>query len=341
MKEIIERTLPPRYANIIKKMGYKVRLLKYYYNDAKQYSKFAFEIQDKHSYRNLRAKITLHYHSIEKGMSNYNIRLGFGKKALTDLFLSLDNYVELKYSNDDERYLSAISILQSYIAFHKSNNYDVSWVEKRLDKHLIYSGRTTLNNNKNEGGFREYTKQSIVANKDKSFKEFTKSRISTRDYSAEEVNISLVNEAIEIAINTPSVCNRQPWKVYVIRDYQKIQETLNIQRGLNKETRENAKLLLAITTDISYFTHDKERNEPFIDGGLFSMSLLYGLHYKGLAACSLNASMGYKDIDRVKRINRIHESERIIMFITVGNYPDNIKVPVSARDSLEKFVEYR
>ena len=46
-------------------------------------------------------------------------------------------------------------------------------------------------------------------------------------------------------------------------------------------------VLLLVTSDIRAFMNNGERNEPFVDGGLFSMSLLYALEAYGLAACPL------------------------------------------------------
>ncbi len=342
MREKLEKSLPIALLNFIKRTIYKFRLLKYYFYDYKQYSKSSFGFKKKPTYENLRAKITLHYHSLEKGLSNLNIRLGFGERALKNLFHALEEYKMNKFPKDDERYLSAINALIYYVDFHEKSNYDVSWVKEKLDIHLKYLGNDSSQRLvENKIGHREFSKSNILETLNKPFDEFIQSRISIRDYSEEEVDINLINKAIELAILTPSVCNRQPWKVYVLKDYELIQKVLNLQNGVNGVSRKNTENLLVVTSDISYFANDKERNEPFIDGGLFSMTLLYALHYQGLAACCLNASMSSTSFEAVKKMANIKNSERLIMFISVGNYSENIKVPVSQRDGLSNFVEYR
>ncbi|SJN37906.1 putative NADH dehydrogenase/NAD(P)H nitroreductase [Marinilactibacillus psychrotolerans 42ea] len=341
-REKLEILLPVLIINFIKRSIYKFRLLNYFMYDYRQYSKHSFGFTRKPTYENLRAKITLHYHSIEKGLSNINVRLGFGEKALKNLVHVLEEYKNCEFPKDDKRYLSAINILISYVDLHEKNNYDVPWIKGKLTEQLNYLGENqTKKMTKNHMPYREFTKKEIIESVNKPFDEFLKHRVSVRDYSTEEVDVNQINDAIEMAIRTPSVCNRQPWKVYVLKNYDTIQKASGVQKGLNGERRTNVRNLLIVTTDISYFANDKERNEPFIDGGLFSMTLLYALHYKGLAACSLNNSMSNKDFKEVKRIVNIRSSERLIMFISVGKYSDKLIVPTSTRDSLDDFVEYR
>jgi nitroreductase len=341
-REKLERILPVSLISFIKRSIYFFRLLMYYFYDYRQYSKHSFGFRIKPSLENLRAKITLHYHSLEKGISNTNVRLGFGEKALKNLFHVLEEYKNNNFPKDDTRYLSAINILFAYVNLHDKNNYDISWVKEKLDKQINYLGENDRHKLLKEYfPYREFTKKEILASTHKPFNEFIKHRISVRDYSSEDVDVNKINEAIEMAIMTPSVCNRQPWKVYVIKTYDIIQKVLDVQKGLNGDRRVNVKNLLIITTDISYFANDKERNEPFIDGGLFSMSLLYALHYQGLAACSLNASLSNKDFEEVKKIAEIKDSERLIMFISIGNYTEDLKAPISTRDNLYDFAVYR
>src|SRR5699024_4225560 len=134
-------------------------------------------------------------------------------------------------------------------------------IKENYLKYLKYGEKDNEINKPN----RMFTKESILEQVNSPFTEFAKSRISVRNYSNEPVERSLIDESIEVAMHTPSVCNRQPWNVYVVQNYKKIQEILNIQQGLNKDERENIKTLLAITVDVSYYANDKERNEAYVD----------------------------------------------------------------------------
>jgi nitroreductase len=48
------------------------------------------------------------------------------------------------------------------------------------------------------------------------FKELMKERHSARDFLQKEIHEETVKEIINIALNSPSWCNSQPWYVYVV-----------------------------------------------------------------------------------------------------------------------------
>lgn len=339
IRKNIEMKLSVNVISILKKNIYHFRLVHYYFNDTKDYLKYSFGTTRKLSFDHLRAMITLHYHSIEKGLSNYKIRVLFGQKALKNLFYVMDTYIKEGYPSDDERFTSAINALSAYVDYHKKNEKKVAEVEKKLKEYKMYVSQ--------EGHEREdyevteaklILKDEILDSTSGSFEQLAKKRVSVRDYSDVPVELQKIEKAIEIAKYTPSVCNRQPWQVYVLRDEDKIENVLGTQKGLNPMRRKKVKSLLIVTTDLQYFANDKERNEPYIDGGLFSMSLVYALQSQGLASCCLNASLSLKDFNSIKKVTNIKKSEKIIMFITVGNYLEEVRVPLSSRDDTEKFI---
>src|SRR5699024_5455025 len=100
---------------------------------------------------NLRGDITLHYHSIEKGLSNANMRLGFGKKAFNNLFNAMDEYLKLGYPTSDERFQQACSVLKAYVDFHKAKNFDIQPVQSKIETYMPYLQA----NNESLGGVTE------------------------------------------------------------------------------------------------------------------------------------------------------------------------------------------
>lgn len=79
-------------------------------------------------------------------------------------------------------------------------------------------------------------------------------------------------------------------------------------------------VLLLVTSDIRAFMNNGERNEPFVDGGLFSMSLLYALEAYGLAACPLNAMFNLSQDRQTRELLDIPDYEFPVMYIAVGNF---------------------
>src|SRR5699024_9003022 len=110
-----------------------------------------------------------------------------------------------------------------------------------------------------------------------------------------------------------------------------VKKVLQIQGGLRGK-RENLNKILVVTADKQYMAHAHERNQTYIDGGLFAMSLIYSLTSKNIATCALNASFSYKQDKDMREFLSIHESEDLILFIAIGSYPENFRIPKSFRD---------
>ena len=78
-----------------------------------------------------------------------------------------------------------------------------------------------------------------------------------------------------------------------------------------------------------------DRNSAFLDAGIFTMNLLYALHYKHIAACPLNADMGSKLVKEIHKRLNIPMSEIPVCFITIGNASKEFLVANSQRIDIE------
>ena len=94
-------------------------------------------------------------------------------------------------------------------------------------------------------------------------------------------------------------------------------------------------MLLLVTTDLTQFVTVGERNQCWIDGGMFAASLVYALHSLGLGTCCLNCSNDMA-ADRSLRIAAgIPDSEAVITMIGVGHLPDRLAVAQSPRRQVQ------
>ena len=310
----------------------KTKLLKLYYSDYKKYSKSAFYINEKQSFENLIARITFYYHSIEKGLSYPNLKTGFGKKVIDKLLAALKEYKKSNYPKDNTRYQTGISTLNTYINLHRELGYDVEYLDKQL-KDLNYELKKCI------GGSTKYNGVDILKYKNGNFAMLATSRISVRNFGETPVKLDKINEAINIAMKTPSVCNRQPWNVYVIKNKTKISEILINQGGFKFENS-NIDALIAVTANNFFMSSELERNQGFIDGGLFSMSLTYALEYLGVATCLLNAALTQVADKKIRNLLDVPYNENFVLFIALGSYPDNWSSPKSQRDSYLDITRY-
>lgn len=317
----------------VKSLLQKVRLRYLADKDIRRFSRNAsFSIYDA-SFDQLSARIMYNVHAIEKGMSHEeNFRPGFGKKALSALNDSLVIYEGKKYKKDQYPYMQGRAIIYKYIKMHEALNENLDFL-----KNLISAEFLVEEDIQTFVGTKVICKSDKIGNKNKNFFELSQNRYSIREFSGEKIDKHKVLSAIKMAEKTPSVCNRQGWKIYLVCDKRKIEKLLELQRGF-KGYGNLPEIVLAIGVSNATFLSPVERNEAFIDGGLFSMSVLYGLEYEGVAAVPLNAMMNSKDENDIRMLIELPDAVQIVMFIAIGDMKTTTVVPVSSRRSAEEFV---
>ncbi|MDD3013604.1 MAG: nitroreductase family protein [Candidatus Gastranaerophilales bacterium] len=334
--EIIKKTIPKPIYDIlgILKDNLLINSLTNY--DRKRYKKYYSSNYNHSNINQINARLIYYSHAIEKGLSHEDIRLGFGKNILKSLADLLKLYENNKFDKSELVYQNAISVINEYVTLHQNNNYDISYV-----KNLFHDFIDEIINAKSEiGGSKIIYKIDKKNNDTKNFLELFNNRFSIRTYSDEPVDIENIKKSINISTKSPSVCNRQSSRVYVVTNKKIIIETLKIQAGLNNYTPPPA--LLVVTSNSSSSLSPQERNQSYIDGGVFSMSLLLSLEFQKLAACPLNAAFNISRDKSIRKLLSISDSENIIMLIAVGNFNESSKVAKSFRltvDDITKVIK--
>jgi nitroreductase len=309
-----------------------LRLIKNYIYDFKRYLKYSTTLSYSNDANKLESRIIKRYHIIEKGLAMPETRLGFGQAVINQLIEHLSLYKKKNYPTENIQYKAAISALNSYIDFHEVHNYDVNYLKNEINK-LNYNDENDF------GGVVKMKAADILTSSKSDFKNFALNRFSIRKFDSKEVSNEAIEEVIRIAQKTPSVCNRQSSKVYVVEGSEKVKEVLSLQNG-NRGFGHLINKVLIITSDIRAFDGFEERNQSFIDGGMFAMSVLYGLHYQGLGACALNWSVKKETHEALRKMVGVGQSENIIMYIGVGHLPSELEIPISQRKTIEEVVTY-
>lgn len=281
-------------------------------------------------------RLVFHAHAIEKGLSHQVVRLGFGKVALKALARNIQQYQIEGYPKDGAAYRNALSVLRAYVELHERENFNIHYLNDLFSTNIMEEAMSDISG---LGGIYNLNIESKKTNESLNFKDLFINRWSIREYSDKPVNHKKIEEVIEIARKTPSICNRQSSRATVIYDKEIIDKALKLQGGIKGYQLPPA--LIMVTTDTSAFVDVNERNQVWIDGGLYAMSVLTGLEYVSLGACPLNAMMSVKNDKKMRQLLNIPASENIIMFISVGNFLDENKVPKSFRyekDSVSRVI---
>lgn len=284
-----------------------------------------------HTKEKLRASICAHYHVLEKGITMPERRSEFGIDIANGLVHRLDLWSQRNYG-DDIQIISAYVVLQRYLECIGDIEIPQLSRVREFMASGIDSGFASAIDAK--GGATYFNREDYLAVTRGDFSQLVTARRSVRHYSDEPVALSVIEEAARLAQQSPSVCNRQGAKVWWVLQRSKIDEILLLQNG-NRGFGHLAQALLIVTCDLSIFEGSKERNQAFIDGGLFAMSMLYGLTYKGLGACPLNWCADSARDKNLHRLTNIPDSNQVIMLISVGHLPDKFSVAVSQRHELK------
>ncbi|MBD2298357.1 nitroreductase family protein [Nostoc sp. FACHB-190] len=276
----------------------------------------------------LGALITMDYHRIEKGLALKEPKVGFGTDIIERLLSNLWEY-QKKYGVDEIVQIS-INTLVAYYEFNLNN----SLKNDRLYHELLNLKEIIPADIKvHQGGVLKITGKQIIESSQINFRDFVNSRYSIRHFAPIDVEISLIEKAIEMAQKTPSVCNRQSSKVHIFTSNEDKSKVLKFQNG-NRGFGEQISKVLIVTSDLQNFVSAGERNQSWIDGGMFSMSLVYALHSLGLGTCCLNWSVQHQTDTNLKQVAGIKDSEVVIMMIAVGHLPNELNVAQSPRKNI-------
>lgn len=283
-----------------------------------------------------RARMMFHAHAIEKGLSHTQFKSGFGKISVPALAKEMNSWLTIGHDAQDQFFRTSASVMNTYFERHKALNVDVSgfWKMYNADVQAVINAA-----NNSEGGVLAAgsVRESVVETAgDRNFLDVLYARRSVREFTAQPVFQEEIARAVQIAMQAPSVCNRQAARVHQIDDPRLIKAALKIQGGISGY--EPPPKLLLVTSDLRAFLFAAERNQPFVDGGLFMMTLLLGLTQIGLGSCSLNTAMGTERENQIRKILKIPEHEVFISFIAVGHYDPEVLVPKSRRIGVDDVI---
>lgn len=263
-------------------------------------------------------KLLMEAHRIEKGLSHISPKAFWGWEKAYSIAKLLKTSVN-SFSNE-----TASAVLSAYLSEKKNNpeekeNY-YNFLNKTGFKEVYFNGIGGWKIiDHNEVSFSEKEKVTI-------YKLFT-SRFSSRNFKEEKVPIRVIEQAIEMASNCPSACNRQPYKVYVC-------DSTKIADLLGYPLQYNCPQTLIITGDVRAFD-SYEFNDWIISPVIFAAYLSLSFHALGVGNCIIRKDLVANSVynTQVSQYLELSESQRIVLEICIG-YSDDERVPLSKRKSV-------
>ncbi len=240
----------------------------------------------------LESRLTLAYHGIEKGASFPLPKRPYGSSKIPEIneLLGLARASDIRVDSV-ERASTALGALSHYNATGEIS--DLVTPVSDWDRS-------------------SYDAQAIEA--------FVSTRHSVRNYDQRaRVDPSLIRRIVAEASTTPSVCNRRSYRAHYFDNPKQVADLLALQNG-NRGFGHTIPGVFVVTVRRSSFVGAGERNQRWIDGGLFAMTLVWLCHAHGLGTCFLNWSQTNARTDQLRALADIPLTEDVITYIAVG-YP--------------------
>jgi nitroreductase len=143
---------------------------------------------------------------------------------------------------------------------------------------------------------------------------------SVRWFLPEPVPRELIENAIEVALLSPSACNRQPFLFRVFDDPELLPKIASLPGGTVGFHHQFPAMVVLVGEMRNYYG-ERDRHLIYIDASLAAMSFVFAAETLGLSTCCIN----WPDIEEYEREAEetllLEKDQRIIMFLAVG-YPD-------------------
>lgn len=147
-----------------------------------------------------------------------------------------------------------------------------------------------------------------------------KYRRSVRWFLDKPVDRTLIDKAIEIAAQSPSACNRQPFEFRIFDQKELVQNVARIPMGTAGYV-ESIPVFIVIVGQQRNFFAERDRHLIYIDGSLAAMSFVFAAEVQGLSTCCINwPDIEEKEREMAEAIG-LEPDERPVMCLAVG-YPD-------------------
>lgn len=171
------------------------------------------------------------------------------------------------------------------------------------------------------------------------FQALCRRRRSVRWFLPEPVPRELIDRAMEVAAQSPSACNRQPFVFHIFDQPELVQKVASIPYGVAGYEHQ-IPVIAVIVGQLRNFFDPRDRHLIYIDGALAAMSFVLALETEGLSSCCIN----WPDLpDREKQMADLlglEPDERPVMLIALG-WPDpEGMVPRSTKKPLHLLRRY-
>lgn len=159
-------------------------------------------------------------------------------------------------------------------------------------------------------------------------------RRSVRWFEPREVPESILDKAVAVAQESPTACNRQPYRFVIVNDLEVAPSVAAIPMGTAGFAHQ-VPAIAAVVGDLSAFFDERDRHLIYIDGSLAAMGFIFGLETQGISSCVINwPDIASKDLE-IREALSLSGHEQVIMLIAFGYASPTGLSPYSAKKHLD------
>jgi nitroreductase len=165
-------------------------------------------------------------------------------------------------------------------------------------------------------------------------------RRSVRWFSKASVDRQMVDRAVAIALESPTACNRSPYRFEIFDRPGDVQQVADLAMGTRGYSHQITGLVVVVGL-LNAFFDERDRHLIYIDSSLAAMSFVLGLESQGIASCIIN----WPDIPerelKMRRLLGLSSSERVVMLIAYGHPLEGSLAPYSGKQSVTEARQFR
>ncbi|MEX2633237.1 MAG: nitroreductase family protein [Balneolales bacterium] len=277
-----------------------------------------------------RYQLVRNIHRLEKGLIMKPRRPLFAKDYIKE---TVENFIEAwpdAKNRDDHQIIWAHDILNLYFELTTKEDELVDGLRKQFNSALTGDHHHTKV---------PYRRDTISVIPYDDLYKLSKQRRSVRWFLKKKVPRELIDKAIQVAMQSPSACNRQPFEYRVIDDQEMLEELVTYPMG-TKGYGHNIPVMIVVIGNLDAYFDERDRHLIYIDASLANMAFMYALETLGLSSCPIN----WPDIEsrerKMEKFLKLGKHQRPVMCIGLG-YPDpEEKVAFSEKKDLDSIRKY-
>jgi nitroreductase len=164
-------------------------------------------------------------------------------------------------------------------------------------------------------------------------------RRSVRWFLDKKVPRKLIDQALLVARQAPSACNRLPYEFRIFDDPALAKKVSKIPFGAGGYSHQIPTIIAVVGKLDNYFS-PRDRHTIYIDASLASMSFMLALETLGLSSCVIN----WPDFEplemKMQKTLGLDSSDRVVMMLAVGYASPDCGIPYSQKKELDVIRSY-